>query len=115
MSIQTRKTRTVDVTFQEETGSVEKQYRLVRLPATKAYEYFLKVTSEAGVASFTANEIKDLVVASLEIDPKKYEIEFSGQMMALLKLVNDIVEFNFEDVFQGLASVEQSTETEKEV
>lgn len=110
MSIQVRKTRNVDITFQEEGGAVEKEFRLVRLPATKAYEYFLKVTSEGGVASFTANEIKDLVVLSLEIDAKKYEVEFSGQMMALLKLVNEIVEFNFEDVFQGLASAEQSTE-----
>ncbi len=110
MSIQIRKSRNVDVQFKEDGVVKDKEYRILMLPATKGLKYFKKLTGSEGMESLTEDEIKDLVVTSLEWEPKKFDIEFSGNMVALLKLVGEIIAFNFDDVFTELDSAEQLAE-----
>ena len=104
MSIQIRKSRTVEVMFKEDGEKKEKSYRILMLPATKSLKYFKKLTGSEGMESLTEEEIKDLVVTSLEWEPKRFDTEFSGNMVALLKLVGEIIAFNFDDVFTELDS-----------
>lgn len=92
-----RKTLVVDV------GG--KNYTITALKATLGLKYFKKL-STAGLDSLDENEIKELICESTGLSSDKFELEFSGDMLGLLKLTGEIINLNFEDVFQGLDSEE---------
>lgn len=93
-----RETRIIDITDKE--GNV-KSYTVTKLPATKANKIYKKLASQ-GMDSLDEEDVKLLVVESCSMQPNAFEFEFSGKMVALYKLVGEILQFNFEDVFQEL-------------
>lgn len=90
-------------------GQVEtRNIPVTMLPATKAYKFFKKLTSvDGGLSNFTEDEVKDLVITSTQIKPEKFDIQFAGNMVALMTLAAKIVNYNFEDVFTALDSEEK--------
>lgn len=84
-----------------------KSYTVTKLPATKGNKVFKKISSQ-GLDSLDEDEIKQLIVDSCSMKPETFEIEFSGRMKALYTLVGEILQYNFEDVFQELDSEESA-------
>ena len=88
-----------------------KSYTLTQLKASVAYRYLTKIQAQAMHGSeMSADDIKELIVESTGIGRDKYETEFCGKMASLFKLVEEIIEFNYADVFQEGASNEKSKE-----
>lgn len=102
MSIDVRKTLIVDVG--------DKSYTLTELNASLAYRYLNKIRKVQEGIELSAEDVKELITESTGIHRDKYEREFSGKMMNLFKLIEEIVEFNYSDVFQKDASDEEVQE-----
>ena len=99
-----RETRIIDITDKE--GNV-KSYTVTKLPATKANKVYKKLAT-SGMDSLDEDDVKSLIVESCAMKPETFEYEFSGRMVALYKLVGEILQFNFEDVFQELGLEEDN-------
>lgn len=101
MAANIRESRIVDIG--------ESTYTLVQLKATLAYRYLSKIKDQAmnGV-EMSAEDIKDLIVESTGMSKEKYELEFCGKMTSIFKLVEEIIQFNYPDVFQQGVSEEEA-------
>jgi hypothetical protein len=85
----------------------DKSYTITQLKASTAYRYLNKIKDQATLGNdMSADDIKELIVESTGISRDKYELEFCGKMGALLKLTQEIVEYNYADVFQEGVSEE---------
>lgn len=88
----------------------DKSYTLTQLNASLAYRYLSKIKKQAEGIEMSAEDIKELIVESTGISRDKYEKEFSGKMLSLYKLVEEIIEFNYADVFQQDVSEDPAQE-----
>lgn len=85
----------------------DKSYTITQLKASTAYRYLNKIKDQATLGNdMSADDIKELIVESTGISRDKYELEFCVKMGALLKLTQEIVEYNYADVFQEGVSEE---------
>lgn len=100
-----------------------KIYTITKLPATKGLKYqkyFLKVLGPAYIEAqksehstmadvlakviehldeIDEEKLKGLVVDSEVVSAARFDLEFSGNLLNLFKLIKEIVFFNYEDVF----------------
>lgn len=86
----------------------ERLYILTQLPATKGLEVQLKLDS--GV--FSADLVREVVsmstaLGSVKLEGKRYEEHFAGRYAHLMKLFNEILDFNFGENFPEGVSEEQ--------
>lgn len=88
----------------------EKSYTLTQLNASLAYQYLGKIRKQAEGIEMSPEEVKNLIVESTGMSRDKYEKEFSGKMLSMFKLVEEIIEFNYADVFQQDVSEEPAQE-----
>lgn len=101
MAIDIRGTSIVDVG--------DKSYTLTQLKASTAYRYLGKIKDQALMGTeMSADDVKELIVESTGIGRDKYETEFCGKMGSLFKLIEEIIQFNYADVFQEGVSEEKS-------
>ena len=111
------------VEIKDKNDVVKETYTVTKLNATSGVKYFkivqklivpillrqegstmadlLKLASEK-INDLDESDVKSLVVESIGITPAQFELEFSGKLFTLYKLLQEIVFFNFEDVFTEL-------------
>ena len=85
----------------------DKSYTLTQLKASTAYRYLSKIKDQAlSGTEMSADDVKELIVESTGISRDKYETEFCGKMALLFKLMEEIIQYNYADVFQEGVSEE---------
>ena len=96
--IQALKTTVVDVG--------DKTYTLTALKGRIAYRYMEKLKKAAieGV-ELSEDDMVDLICQSLNWKVEKFDLEFSANISSMLKLVEEIIEFNYADVLQEESNI----------
>lgn len=98
-----RKTKIVTVGKEPE----QKDYVITELPVLLQFKYLPKVDS---LFDLDEAELKELICKSISISVDKFDSEFNGKLPSVMTLVREIVDFNYEDVFQELVSEAQDQE-----
>lgn len=99
-----RKTKIVTVGKDSDT----KDYVITELPVLLQFKYLPKVDA---LFDLTEAELKELICKSISMSVDKFDSEFNGKLTTVMTLVREIVDFNYEDVFQELVSEAQEQET----
>ena len=123
MELNIRETKIVDIDYVKKGEKAQESFTLTQLNTQSGIKYMKKVQkivlpvwAEAskgeGVTmadiiikasekldELEESDITSLVCESLSITPKQFEEKFRGKYFLLLKLLKEIVWFNFEDVF----------------
>lgn len=86
----------------------QKDYVITELPVLLQFKYLPKVDN---LFDLTEAELKELICKSISISVDKFDSEFNGKLTSIMTLVREIVDFNYEDVFQELVSEAQDQET----
>ena len=98
--------KTKIVTLGKEPNS--KDYVITELPVLLQFKYLPKVDN---LFDLEEAELKELICKSISIPMDKFDSEFNGKLTNVMALVREIVDFNYEDVFQELVSEAQDQET----
>lgn len=99
-----REQKIVEITYKKKGVDVTESFPITQLPATVGLKFIKKFAS--GVEGLKDEDMVDLICVSLSITQKQFEDRFTGKLPCIIKLVNEIISFNFEDVFTELDSEE---------